>query len=188
MTIEHLVPQSVNEKLRDEYSNCALCCRLCNTARSNKPVEREGMRLLDPTKSPWSKHFRRVGDSLLPVPDDSDAAYTHIAYDIDSPTKIKFREIRRNTVDKQRSFIRRALELETKLLARASNISVANPVASQELIEAASVLREGIGCAMMDLEQCLPIPIDAAVHCRCVPITRPLLPDELEHQLIEVRI
>lgn len=139
------------------------------------------MKLLDPTQMPWGEHFSRVGDLLEPLTGDKDAEYTHSAYDLNSPEKVKFRELRRITIEKRREFIRRAIGTESALLNQASQI--ADPT---EILETALTLRLAIDLALEDLAQFAAVPPDAATACRCGPEMSLSLPPQLMDQLIDI--
>lgn len=186
MGIEHVIPQSADQGSRDDYSNCIYCCRLCNIARSNKPLENNGRRLLDPTIEAWANHFRRNVDSLEPQPGNADAEYTHSAYDIDSPEKLMLRKLRRLTIEDHRVFLKDAPKLVVELLERANDLKDSNPVATSELIRASATLRGRIIAAMRDLNEYAAIPSDAPKECRCDPAVPLTLPAELDAQLIEL--
>ena len=83
LTVEHLVPQSIDETLANDYTNLVYACRFCNTARKTTPRVGLGCSLLDPTKDSWSDHFHTDGDHLLLRDHDLDALYTHKTYDLD---------------------------------------------------------------------------------------------------------
>lgn len=94
--VEHIVPQSHDDRLVGDYSNLLYVCKLCNGARSD--TEREdgqGRRLLDPTRDVWSQHFTLQGDELVHAPDDRHAAYTAEVYNINDARKIRLRRERR---------------------------------------------------------------------------------------------
>ena len=81
VTIEHVFLKNAktgDPSLANTYANCILACRLCNIARRDKPnVDASGRRLLDPTRTAWSKHFVIVDDELRPASAaDRDAQYT----------------------------------------------------------------------------------------------------------------
>lgn len=188
MSIEHLIAQSADEREKNNYTNCVYCCRRCNTARSNRPRELGGRKLLDPTKAAWGDHFQLNGDSVEPKSGSSDAAYTHEAYDIDSPEKIRLRKVRRTIIEDHLTFLTQAVTTEADLLSTAILRMKTDPTACHALILAAQLLRDRINRAMSDLAQYEPIPSDAARECRCDPAVSLSLPAFLESQINEIGI
>ncbi len=66
-SVDHLVPQSEDESLINEYTNLVYACTRCNSARSK-------VRLLNPLEAAFGEHIRLHQDGLLQhlTPDGQD--------------------------------------------------------------------------------------------------------------------
>ena len=185
-TAEHRIPRSVDSDREAEYSNCIYACRLCNRARSYRPVVQQGHRLLDPTMGAWAEHFKMSGDELRPVADDSDAAYTHKAYDLDDPRKVARRELRRLVIEDR---LRLLAGLEDEILAL---VDLADNLRNRDLqlflraVQGIKKLREHANRALTDFVRFLAVPRDAPSSCRCGTVENHLLPRWLADQVLNI--
>ena len=107
--VEHYHPRSLRQDLVNSYDNCLYICRLCNTARSNRPaIDATGRRLLNITIDRWSDHFRLDGAKLESRDGDANAQYTYEAYDIDDPRKRAMRRNRQEAISGALEYLTRA--------------------------------------------------------------------------------
>ena len=70
LEIEHLVPRSKGGT--DDEENLWLACHSCNLFKSNQPHGRDPLtgrrvRLFNPRRQQWKRHFRWSGDGVLIV-------------------------------------------------------------------------------------------------------------------------
>lgn len=189
--VEHYHPRSRRIDLTNSYDNCLYICRLCNTARSNRPVvDAIGRRLLNITLDIWSDHFRLDGVRLVPHDGDVDAQYTFEAYDLDDPRKIAMRRNRQEAISLALDLMTRAEAAMASLTDRARQDVLSGDAAliarGQQELDAAAALYAGILNACRTLERWEAVPIDSATVCRCAGIVDPTLPDSINAQLVVV--
>lgn len=185
-SIEHFIPRSAEKARSLAYDNCIYACRLCNGARSNRPVRKGEARLLDPTREPWSDHFERVDDQIIPKDGNVDAAYTESAYDLNEARRVERRERRRRLLTDRLKLLRRLNTELLELQERAMRIRRKNRSKFVEIwITIGEIRREGRRVLEI-LEMYRAIPRDAAGKCRCGVPDNHSLPEELEWQTLEV--
>jgi hypothetical protein len=175
-TIEHFVPARTEPWRINQYDNCFYACRLCNRARSGRPViDSTGRSLLDPCRHRWADHFRITDDGwLLAREEDGDAAYTEWAYDLNDLRKVELRQWRATTIREHLELIAEAPDLEERLLAES-----AGGLGGLRTIQR---LREGARIARAFMKQYMAIPRDADPACRCGRNDHHTLPSWLEEQ------
>src|SRR5262249_26908520 len=147
-------------------------CRLCNTARSNRPViDAEGRRLLNITVDTWADHFFLDGFRLHPVAGDLNAEYTAEAYDINEPRRLAIPQNRATPIAEAADFLDRARSKIAPLIEAASRDLLSTDTAviarGQETIELARDLEKGLSGAQRILERWKPVPADNNTVCRC---------------------
>ena len=181
-TIEHLEPQSINKRERNEYTNLVYACRLCNRARSVAPRAVKGRRLLDPTKDAWAKHFQISGNSLVSQEEDVDASYTCEAYDFNDDRKVARREKRATFLSSYIRLVKEGPALREELL----NLAEKHQEDSLTLLKQAQELAKAIQQARLNLESYSAIPADAPNKCRCDTTETHCLPDEFAGQILQI--
>jgi hypothetical protein len=160
--VEHFHTQSAFPQLKNDFDNCFNACRYCNRARGSLEAETsDGRRLLNPCTDVWSDFFQRVGDELLPVPGDPNAAYTCETYQLNEPIKLKMRSLRRMTIEECVEVLRDGQTLHDELTSKWLEQR------DELLIVAAQKLNESRRMAMRVLTSFAGIPEDAHVACRC---------------------
>jgi hypothetical protein len=186
-TVEHHVPVSSDRSVVNSYQNCFYACRFCNRSRSDSSVvDRRGKGvLLDPVTAAWGQHFKIVGDELLPVDGDANAAYTAWIYDLNDPRKVRMRRSRRERLGEWLELLRDGPRLLDRLLERAAQEPKNRSLA---LLKAAEELRRSIRRASRDIERFAAVPRDADTKCRCGRDDHHTLPDWLEEQLLEIPV
>jgi hypothetical protein len=185
-TAEHLILRSVAPERINDYDNCLYCCRYCNTARSTRPVEAYGCRLLDPTHDSWATYFSAENDCLLPRANDPNAQYTHESYDLDDPRKVAMRHFRRMLIENHLGFLQRGLALRARLLELAESRQD-SPEVVFVLLRSARELRHAMLHAIDDLKGYPVVPFDAALRCRCETADHCCLPPYLQNQTRELQ-
>lgn len=185
-TVEHWRPRSAEPELALEYRNCLWACRLCNRARSNRPiVALDGRHLLDPTQVAWSDRFERtVADELAPRAGDRDARYTWEAYDLDDARKVRRRALRRALITDRLRLVREFREQEAAVLADLA----LQPEAERrvDVLRALGLAWRQLQLLMGDLQRFAAIPRDAPGWCRCSAATVLELPEELDRQALDL--
>lgn len=177
MHVEHREPRSTDPGSASRYSNCLLVCRLCNLARGALPLRSpSGAHLLGPTEVAWVDHFDLDGDRLIPRAGDSDALYTHEAYDLDDPMKVAMRQFRRTRLTEWLQVLKNGPSLRDRLLEK--GIREKDP----ELIAASEELDDAVRRAWRDLLRFQAIPRDAALSCNCSEAAARVLPAQLGEQ------
>lgn len=185
-SIEHVTPQSRSKAKRHLYSNCIYVCRMCNTARSNRPIrDSRGRRLLDPTKDPWSSHFHFVGDQLVAKAGDQDASYTAEAYDVADERKTKLRGYARRFIVDRLNFIKWAKQSEGSLLLAASLLK--DPAEAMLVLNHARELRARAREAFQQVCAYKAVPMDAPGRCACSGRPSRLLSTHLTSQVLLLR-
>jgi hypothetical protein len=161
--IEHFFPKKHAPLLANAYSNCFYACRYCNRARGRKlNIDSTGRQLLNPCDVLWADYFVRDGDRLQPRNDDPDARYTHEAYKLDLPRKVRARTLRRKKIlDYEQAKSDDYQDLIAEL--RREGLRRGNP----KLIRAAAVLWEKRRDTMRDVLEFLMVPEDATRPCFC---------------------
>lgn len=159
-SIEHFVTKERDPLLANKYSNCFYACRYCNRDRGRKQHDAAGQRLLNPCADLWAEYFVREGDFLKPR--NLDARYTHEAYRLDSPTKVRARMLRKKKI----------LEYEKALYEFPDLIAELRRVGFEqgrpELIRAAAVLWEKRQDTIKETpEHFAVVPKDAESPCSC---------------------
>ena len=186
MTVEHRRTRKEAPDLAAVYDNCYYACRLCNQARGTKPIEVDGVALLDASKDAWADHFEYSGDHLKPKEGDRAAEYTHRAYDLDSPSKTIRRALRRELIlDRLRLLSEIGREI-AELLELAGRLRMSQPDSFDQLWRSIKDLREQAQRAASDLSVYRAVPVDAPESCRCKADDAMTLPAWLEQQCIDV--
>jgi hypothetical protein len=189
--VEHYDPRSRRTDLANTYDNCLYICRLCNTARSNRPiVDALGRRILNITIDVWADHFRLDGIRLVPRDGDVDAQYTSEAYDLDDPRKIVMRSNRQEAISLALDLVMRAEAAMASLtdFARQDVLSgdIAQIARGAEELDAAAALHVAILNACRTLARWEAVPTDASTACRCAHTVDPALPGPINEQLLVV--
>lgn len=182
MSIEHHLRRAIDIEQINQYDNCFLACRFCNSARSTAPnTDCNGRHLLHPCSAAWGMRFR--SENFVLQPNDPDAAYTEDAYDLNDPRKQTLRRDRSQCIEsalrvvgEYPSRIRKLLELAERL-----NFSDRNSA-----IQIASDLQEHIVAARRDLMRFGQVPADVCYDCRCESSIENRLPDFLTAQGFEL--
>jgi hypothetical protein len=144
------------------------------------------VRLLDPTGDAWADHFTVVGDLLAPVSGDTDAAYTHLSYELDDPRKVVRRQHRREVVTDRLALLQfLGGEIEA-LLNLAEVLRTRNAAAFGEALWEIRQLWRDARRALEDLGRFPAIPSDAPEVCRCPSPASFRLPPALEAQTLEI--
>lgn len=186
MTIEHVVPQSVNPSATSSYDNVLLACRYCNRSRG-VALSRPEHRLLDPSIDAWADHFEFVGNELRFLPGDSDAEYTWKTYDLDDPLKVGQRTWR----DKHAQELCDVLTTAPARLAALEALAGEpgrSPAEREELLDAAAGIQRELQAARRDLPFFAAIPADHDEKCRCGTSEHHTLPAYLADQTIFVSL
>ncbi len=181
MQIEHFVPVSHDATRINEYINCFYVCLFCNQARRTmvNVAPAAGARLLNPCADVWADHFV-VEDDHIEVRDSSvDAAYTHGAYDLNDPRKVKRRRDRREAIEECLELIEQGSSYVAQLLEKATVTQ--NP----SLVDQAKRIGEALHRVWRDLEAYAVVPLDAPVACAC-GAECDAIPELLEEQTIEM--
>jgi hypothetical protein len=160
--IEHFIPKEQDPRLENIYSNCFYACRYCNRARGRKRnTDPTGRQLLNPCHAIWADYFVRDGDRLKPRNNDPNAHYTHEAYQLDLPRKVRARTLRRKKIldyeKAENDYPDLIAELHREGFRRG------NP----KLIQAAALLWEKRRDTMRDVLEFLVVPEDATQPCSC---------------------
>lgn len=185
MWIEHRLPQSQDPSLKNEYGNCLYSCQFCNRPRSNRPVEDEGKRLLDPTEVAWDNHFEVAGDHLKPRAGDKGAEYTDDCYHMNDPRKVSLRSLRRRVINDRRRLLVEGRGEENWLVKQAEQDQDDSEKVDR-LLSLAAQLRRAYSYAEEELLQYRAIPEDAPSWCRCESTAQHSLPAWLESQTWEL--
>ncbi|MBI2478320.1 MAG: HNH endonuclease [Planctomycetia bacterium] len=181
--VEHIIPQSHDETIRNDYRNCAYSCRFCNSARSNNPVQHGSKRLLDPTAVAWADHFEVDEDHLRPK--DPNAEYTQQCYDINEPCKARMRNLRMAFINDRRRLLVETTGEEAWLTAEAEQ-NQGDPEKMAKFLAFAQRTRRHRLNAIQELLQFRSVPEDAPTFCRCEDANEHLLPKWLEEQTWEL--
>jgi len=181
------VPQSVDERSANDYTNLVYACRFCNTARGDTSRVASGCHLLDPTKDAWTDHFQVEGDQLVPRDKDLDAAYTYKTYDLDDNRKIARRQFRRVLLAQHLQQVLQGQEIHQKILDKAER-EIAPEKSLALLREARQIYDEVIYPGRLFLERYTAIPPDAPQRCRCRTTDMHCLPDEFLRQIVHVEV
>lgn len=185
MTIEHRIGRSARPAKASVYRNCFLACRHCNEARSRRPTrDGTGRRLLDPVSTAWASRFTASADRLPPVAGDGDAAYTHVAYDLDDERKVRKRRRRRERISGAIETVRDGPRLAALLVDLAATATSAE--SRRELLAVARALNSHAGMARDELRRYRIVPDDAAPRCACDALTA--LPTFLVTQGMDVHV
>jgi hypothetical protein len=188
MWIEHRLPQSSHSEESNRYENCLYSCRYCNRARATAPVEDEhGQRLLDPTHTAWADHFELDGDRLRSRPGDADAKYTHEAYSLDAPRKVRLRADRANLIEECKAILQQAPKRMKNLLEIAGR-SELPPGEREVLIAEVEDLRAHMTRAKRDLTRRAATPRDSDRECRCLSTEHHELPAALASQMLALEL
>jgi hypothetical protein len=188
MWIEHRLPQSTHSGESNRYENCLYSCRYCNGARKVAPVEdTDGRCLLDPTRTAWADHFELDGERLLCRPGDAHARYTHEAYSLDAPRKVRLRADRARLIEECQAVLREAPQSVTNLLAIAG-LPELSPDQRAELIDEVEDLRARVANAKLDLARRAATPRDSDRVCRCLSAEHHELPPALASQMLELEL
>lgn len=168
-----------------EYSNCIYACRYCNSVdRGSTPDKSaDGKRLLDPSVSAWSQHFKLVADRLTSIDGDTDAQYTEETYSLNSPIKVSKRRERREVI------ISCLENLSQKNLAgelREIAAQIPDEEKKTQCLKAANLIDKASENAYRALQKYRAIPIDADTVCKCEQTNRLALPEEIERQTQEI--
>ena len=186
-SVEHITPQSDDPAQANFYRNCLYACKLCNRARSTKPLQdNKGNRLIDPTCEGWAVHFEARDNNL--VPKTGDGEYTRDAYDLNDPRKVDMRSERRERIARWCKLLREGPAQAAALAALAGQFAAATDAISgaraELLLQASAERIEDIRLARKWIERYRGTPSDADPACRCrIALT---LPQQIAEQLIEV--
>ena len=95
LEIDHLIPRSRGGG--DEEENLWLACSLCNTFKSAQthtvdPVTRRSIRLFNPRRQKWSRHFAWTEDGTQMIGRTACGRGTIVALRLNNPIAIKVRE------------------------------------------------------------------------------------------------
>lgn len=169
MSIEHFVPKSIEEGLRNQYSNCILACRFCNRSRGRLPNvdPTTGAQLLNPTAHVWASAFTYSDDGCLVCADTQiNVTYTHRVYDLSARRKSVLRKKR----EKAFSLYRQAeagVKVAQELLAHAKTLTAEDAKAT--CLKAATALLEAYDNAHEEVyPRYWAIPADAPIECGCL--------------------
>ena len=186
MGIEHFDPVEAGGEL-NSYPNCFYACRLCNGSRARSPVvNRLGQRLLHPCGEVWADHFRSTPDGkLLPSVGDSDAAYTHTAYDLDDPRKVEIRQARLERIGESLQALKDGPGLLESLMDRLKGEPQDE---SADLLRVAEGVRKSIESAAGTIRRYAAIPRDADLSCRCGRNDHHRIPIGLAEQLLDIAL
>lgn len=186
MWIEHRLSRSRHPGESNRYENCLYSCRYCNGARQAAPVEdTDGRCLLDPTRTAWADHFTLDGERLLCRPGDVHAQYTHDAYSLDAPRKVRLRADRARLIEECQAILDEAPQRLTDLLAIAGRPEL-SPDERAVLIGEVEDLRARMNKAKLDLTRRAATPRDSDRACRCQSEEHHALPPALACQMLEL--
>lgn len=187
-TVEHREPRVAKPEKKGRYDNCIYACGRCNRARSRRPVEFAGRRLLDPTEDVWSDHFElAAGDRIEPREGDLDAEYTATAYDPNDELKVERRRARRRTIEDHRLLLVELPRESVRLLEIADRLRRDGDLDGfQQVVAAVRRYREAIQRALRDLRRHAAVPSDAPETCRCQTTDHHTLPEALARQTFEL--
>jgi hypothetical protein len=182
MHVEHFEPQSRRKGSRNTYSNCFYICRFCNLARSALANQSaDGRQLLNPVEHVWLEAFVAFGDEVRPRrADDGDAEYTCETYRLNDRLKVRLRKLRREVVNDCLDYLRRADDMERRLLDQAEKSGQASQIETAWAIAAVRSL------AYRDLLRFQAVPADSDADCRCGDRAHHTLPRVLEEQTIDI--
>ncbi len=186
MTVEHVIPRSHQPVLANVYANCLLACRMCNTARGDAANQGpHGAALLDPTTTPWGRHFTQgAGGRLEPRAGDPNATYTERLYRLNDPLKVAMRAGRAEMLGLARTVLQGRLDLVGRRLRRRANALRGSGKGREahELEEEARVAEVAWRLACEVRDRARAVPSSAPKRCRCKgPRT---LPGWLQRQLL----
>lgn len=178
MHVEHFVPQSRSRGSRSSYSNCFYICRFCNLARNALPNQSgDGRQLLNPVDQVWLEAFVASGDEIRPrLANDADATYTCETYRLNDRRKVRLRKVRREVVDDCLDYLRRASEMERRLLEQ---VEEGGGIDHLETAWAIAAVRS---LAYRDLLRYQAVPADRPAECPCGDTKHHTLPAVLEEQ------
>ncbi|MFO0610408.1 MAG: hypothetical protein U0324_45025 [Polyangiales bacterium] len=167
-SIEHKVLKSTpaGEVIENDYANCLYLCRFCNGTRGDRHahVAPEG-RLLDPVADRWDAHFAANDDSLTPLPNDGDAAYTERAYGINDGNRRERRGARARLIEAlRRDLLARVEDIRAVDVELQGSLSVEARGAKMTQRGRWRVEAEGI---VEKLKDFLGVPRDAPPLCKC---------------------
>lgn len=185
-TVEHFVPRSVDPGRELDYTNCLYACRLCNRARSNRPIQQESARLLDPTGTAWARHFELSEDEIEPMAGDLDAAYTHETYDLNDARKVVRRQLRYQLVSDRLQLLEQLGGEIQAILRLAEQFRRDHPLRFALAIRRVRSLRSAMRRALADLARYAAVPADAPASCRCESAEGLTLPSSLEEQNVDL--
>lgn len=181
-TIEHFEPRVTVPTRENDYTNCLLACRLCNTSRGDRPnVGPGGVMLLDPSQRAWGSHFRATKGRLLPR--TAAARYTARLYNINAPTKVKLRSLRETVLREARGVLREWRKQQRAIASMRARGDLAEAAAAQKQLDA---LDRALQLAKTVVALYQAVPSDAPKRCRCGAATT--LPDWVKSQLVSTRL
>lgn len=96
-TIDHYDPQSARPDLRDEYSNLMYACDQCNTLKGPRRAISEDKRFFRVDQDIRKEHFDINGDQIEGLTEIG--RFTAAAVDLNRPTLMHIRELRRRLFD-----------------------------------------------------------------------------------------
>lgn len=179
--VEHFVPRSRDPALENDYTNCYYICARCNAARSDRALETQDGRLLDPCTDVWAEAFEHRGHSLRPRPEAGrDAQRTWEAYDLGDPVKEACRRMRATALGPALAQVRLIPGLLRRLVERWRRSR------DPELLQEARVLEVTLRHAVWVLFTLRPVPDDAPETCRCSREGSRALPEWLREQCQDV--
>lgn len=182
--VEHFITQKEDSGQRNVYANCFHSCRYCNRARrAMERVNPTGNRLLNPCTSVWNLAFELFADRMHPRGSNADAEYTHEAYKLDEPIKVRMRRMRRETISELIPLVngREMWRIQRELIEKGRRLGL------PEFVEAARIL--GLSCkrARQDIKMFSAIPDDCET-CRCEDDGNSTLPASFEQSLVAIQL
>ena len=90
--IEHVVPKASDQSKWFSWPNLTLACDVCNTNKSDAPVE--GETFIDPYKVDPEEHFWQIGSAVYSRPGCDAAALTERLLDLNRPDLLERRSER----------------------------------------------------------------------------------------------
>ena len=112
--IEHIVPKADNPSKWFNWANLTLACDVCNTNKSDAPVEDEAF--VDPYSVDPEEHFWQLGPLMCPKPGCDAAALTERLLDLNRADLVERRKERQTHLLKMLDSVERCENLNVKNL------------------------------------------------------------------------
>lgn len=178
MWTEHFLTRSAEPTRTNEYENCYLCCRRCNTARGSRPRDLPQGRLLDPCEVAWGDHFESTEDLTWRVKEtnDTDGVATLGAYALNDDLKLTCRKARQKILLEAWEGYRTVEEMVEEL-------SPDDPYRTRK----ARRLRRIREFFLSRLSEFSALPTDRSDGCRCDRVEARTLPGWLHRQCRHMR-